>query len=159
MVKLESTNRIRSASLGRNQNFLRHSRYWKLLFDHLNSIIDSIYYHCEEDESIDECREAILILQNHLDDFESLIEWLRLNKNLESTIERPNSISWVVRKRLPKKSEHFSCYLNDQKSKDSKLNSNDKTDVKKIDNNLFKSNESANISQNNLSDITKDKRY
>ncbi|KAH7642290.1 S phase cyclin A-associated protein in the endoplasmic reticulum [Dermatophagoides farinae] len=130
MVKLESINRTRSASLGRTRNFERRSRYWTFLFDHLNRIIDEIYQNCEEDESIDECREVILNLQNHIRDFESLIEWLKLNKDLESTPQRPSSVSWEVRKRLPEKSL-FSCYLNDEKTKG--FNQNNEELKEKID--------------------------
>ncbi|OTF73523.1 hypothetical protein BLA29_001194 [Euroglyphus maynei] len=122
MVKLESINRTRSASLGRTRDFERRSRYWTFLVDHLNRIVDEIYQNCEEDESIDECHEIILNLQNHIRDFESLIEWLKLNKDLESTPQRPSSVSWEVRKRLPKKSI-FSCYLNDEKSKNGLVSS------------------------------------
>lgn len=41
-------------------------------------------------------------MENHVADFRSLIEWLKLNKNLETTPQRPNSVSWEVRKRMPK---------------------------------------------------------
>ncbi|KAJ6220990.1 hypothetical protein RDWZM_006802 [Blomia tropicalis] len=86
----------------RNRDYERRYRYWSFLFDHLNRIIDEIYQNCERDESIDQCKETILTLENHVADFRSLIEWLKLNKNLETTPQRPNSVSWEVRKRMPK---------------------------------------------------------
>lgn len=118
VVSIETFNRTRSASVGRMNRNVEHRRfrYWSFLFDHLNRIIDEIYQNCEEDESIDQCLEVCLNLQNHLRDFESLIEWLKLNKNLELMPQRPNSVAWEVRKRLPQNSI-FSCYLNAQKSK------------------------------------------
>lgn len=113
-MKLESATRVRSASVGRTRDYERRHRYWAFLLDHLNRLIDEIYQNCEEDESIDECREVILLLQNHIRDFESLIEWLKLNINLETTPQRPNSVSWEVRKRLPKH-PIWSCYYDTEK--------------------------------------------
>lgn len=123
-MKLESGNRTRSASLGlftstlahviyyllspshkkgRSRDYERHYRYWTFLFDHLSRIIDEIFQNCEEDGSIDQCKDAILTLENYVNKFQKLHEWFKLNKNLETTPQRPNSVSWEVQKRLSKK--------------------------------------------------------
>ncbi|UXI19061.1 26S proteasome non-ATPase regulatory subunit 6 [Sarcoptes scabiei] len=131
VVSIETFNRTRSASVGRMNRNVEHRRfrYWSFLFDHLNRIIDEIYQNCEEDESIDQCLEVCLNLQNHLRDFESLIEWLKLNKNLELMPQRPNSVAWEVRKRLPQNSI-FSCYLNAQKRLDSNKKVGNQNNIK-----------------------------
>lgn len=57
------------------------------------------------DESVEECKEAIMILESCTKDFRNLIEWLRLKWNYEQTPppQRPNSLAWEVRKSSPSK--------------------------------------------------------
>lgn len=97
-----ASTRVRSASVGRSRDDLR-ARYWAFLFDNLHRAVDEIYQNCEKDESVVECKEAIMILDNYTREFNGLIEWLNLNKRLESTPppQRPTSLAWEVRKSIP----------------------------------------------------------
>ena len=81
------------------------ARYWGLLFENLRRAVDEIYLTCEADESVEECKEAIMILESCTKDFRNLIEWLRLKWNYEQTPppQRPNSLAWEVRKSSPSK--------------------------------------------------------
>lgn len=81
------------------------ARYWGLLFENLRRAVDEIYTTCETDESIEECKEAIMILESCTKDFRNLIEWLRLKWNYEQTPapQRPTSLAWEVRKSSPAK--------------------------------------------------------
>ncbi|KAG1687950.1 S phase cyclin A-associated protein in the endoplasmic reticulum [Nymphon striatum] len=47
--------------------------------------------------------EAIMVLENYVKEFTSLIEWLKLNQNFENTAptERPTSLAWEVKKSSP----------------------------------------------------------
>ena len=40
------------------------ARYWGLLFENLRRAVDEIYLTCESDESVEECKEAIMILES-----------------------------------------------------------------------------------------------
>lgn len=95
---------IDSSTQDRTREFERRNRLWSFLFDHLNRIIDEIYHHCEEDESVEQATKVISAFQNHIHEFQSLIQWLELNKNLLTTPQRPSSVSWEVKKKLPKHS-------------------------------------------------------
>ena len=119
--------RIRSASAGRDRKSGRwwpisgaqyrlrktillnfsdlQARYWGLLFENLRRAVDEIYQTCETDESIEEIKEAIMILETCTKDFRNLIEWLRLKWNYEATPppQRPTSLAWEVRKSSPSK--------------------------------------------------------
>jgi hypothetical protein len=81
------------------------ARYWGLLFENLRRAVDEIYLTCESDESVEECKEAIMILESCTKDFRNLIEWLRLKWNYEQTPapQRPTSLAWEVRKSSPAK--------------------------------------------------------
>ena len=72
------------------------------MFENLRRAVDEIYQTCEQDESVDECKEAIMILESCTKDFRNLIEWLRLKWNYEQTPapERPTSLAWEVRKSI-----------------------------------------------------------
>ena len=37
------------------------ARYWGLLFENLRRAVDEIYQTCETDESVEECKEAIMV--------------------------------------------------------------------------------------------------
>lgn len=128
-VLKNSHSRIRSASAGRDRksgklddqtivfliSFLcvllllllsdLQARYWGLLFENLRRAVDEIYLTCESDESVEECKEAIMILESCTKDFRNLIEWLRLKWNYEQTPapQRPTSLAWEVRKSSPAK--------------------------------------------------------
>ncbi|XP_057369813.1 S phase cyclin A-associated protein in the endoplasmic reticulum-like [Daphnia carinata] len=104
-VLKNSRSRIRSASAGRDRKSDLQARYWGLLFENLRRAVDEIYLTCESDESVEECKEAIMILESCTKDFRNLIEWLRLKWNYEQTPapQRPTSLAWEVRKSSPAK--------------------------------------------------------
>ncbi|KAK3096644.1 hypothetical protein FSP39_001987 [Pinctada imbricata] len=83
----------------------RRARFWKFLFDNLQRAVDAIYETCEQDESVVECKEVIMMLEQSTRDFKSLIEKLHMLRAYEeSTKGRPPSIAWEVRKMSPGKS-------------------------------------------------------
>ncbi|XP_022250735.1 uncharacterized protein LOC106466931 isoform X2 [Limulus polyphemus] len=92
--------RARSASAGRNPQKDLRARYWAFLFDNLSRAVDEIYQTCEMDESILESKEAIMMLETYIKDFQALIQWLNLSKDFENTPppNRPVSLAWEVRK-------------------------------------------------------------
>lgn len=82
------------------------ARYWKFLFDNFQRAVDGIYQTCEQDESIVECKEVIMMLEQSTKDFKSLIERLILMKAFDDAAkdgDRPTSIAWEVRKMSPGK--------------------------------------------------------
>ncbi|CAG2179572.1 unnamed protein product, partial [Oppiella nova] len=91
--------RIRSASVGRSRDVELRCRYWAFLFDNLNRAVDEIYQNCESDESVVECKETLMVLDNYRREFTALIEWLNLKSDYESTPQRdrPSSLAWEVR--------------------------------------------------------------
>lgn len=99
---------------GRTRDGDLRARYWAFLFDNLNRAVDEIYQNCEKDESIVECKEAIMVLQNYTREFQALIQWLDLNINYESTPppNRPTSLTWEVRKSMPKQMTLWNTFFN-----------------------------------------------
>ncbi|KAK7501611.1 hypothetical protein BaRGS_00007042, partial [Batillaria attramentaria] len=82
------------------------ARYWKFLFDNFQRAVDGIYQTCEQDESVVECKEVIMMLEQSTKDFKSLIERLVMMKAFEDAAkdgDRPTSIAWEVRKMSPGK--------------------------------------------------------
>ncbi|CAF0765046.1 unnamed protein product [Didymodactylos carnosus] len=57
-----------------NQTADIRSRYWTYLFDNLKRSIDQLYQTCENDESIVQCQEVVLVLFQCYKDFNSLIK-------------------------------------------------------------------------------------
>ncbi|KTF89990.1 hypothetical protein cypCar_00026240 [Cyprinus carpio] len=61
------------------------ARYWAFLFDNLRRAVDEIYVTCESDQSVVECREVLMMLDNYVRDFKALIDWIQLQEKLEKT--------------------------------------------------------------------------
>ncbi|KAH9488551.1 hypothetical protein Btru_061807, partial [Bulinus truncatus] len=90
---------------GSKKNDLR-ARYWKYMFDNFQRAVDSIYQTCEQDESIVECKEVIMMLEQSTKDFKALIETLVMMKAYEDSAkegDRPSAVAWEVRKMSPNK--------------------------------------------------------
>ncbi|XP_061917315.1 S phase cyclin A-associated protein in the endoplasmic reticulum isoform X4 [Entelurus aequoreus] len=79
------------------------ARYWAFLFDNLRRAVDEIYVTCESDQSVVECREVLMMLDNYVRDFKALIDWIQLQEKLEKTDaqNRPTSLAWDLRKMSP----------------------------------------------------------
>ncbi|XP_029379202.1 S phase cyclin A-associated protein in the endoplasmic reticulum isoform X2 [Echeneis naucrates] len=79
------------------------ARYWAFLFDNLRRAVDEIYVTCESDQSVVECKEVLMMLNNYVRDFKALIDWIQLQEKLEKTDaqNRPTSLAWEVRKMSP----------------------------------------------------------
>uniref|UniRef100_A0A8C9TZP1 S-phase cyclin A-associated protein in the ER n=1 Tax=Scleropages formosus TaxID=113540 RepID=A0A8C9TZP1_SCLFO len=79
------------------------ARYWAFLFDNLRRAVDEIYVTCEWDQSVVECKEVLMMLDNYVRDFKALIDWIQLQEKLEKTDaqNRPTSLAWEVRKMSP----------------------------------------------------------
>ncbi|XP_064475100.1 S phase cyclin A-associated protein in the endoplasmic reticulum-like isoform X2 [Ornithodoros turicata] len=92
--------RARSSSAGRGPDKGLRARYWAYLFENLRRAVDEIYKTCETDESILECKEAVMALENYSKEFKALIDWIELSKELENTPppNRPTCLAWEIRK-------------------------------------------------------------
>ncbi|XP_061772955.1 S phase cyclin A-associated protein in the endoplasmic reticulum isoform X1 [Nerophis ophidion] len=79
------------------------ARYWAFLFDNLRRAVDEIYVTCESDQSVVECKEVLMMLDNYVRDFKALIDWIQLQEKLEKTdaLNRPTSLAWELRKMSP----------------------------------------------------------
>uniref|UniRef100_A0A8B9TN45 S-phase cyclin A associated protein in the ER n=1 Tax=Anas platyrhynchos TaxID=8839 RepID=A0A8B9TN45_ANAPL len=76
------------------------ARYWAFLFDNLRRAVDEIYVTCESDQSVVECKEVLMMLDNYVRDFKALIDWIQLQEKLEKADaqSRPTSLAWEVKK-------------------------------------------------------------
>ncbi|XP_037249631.1 S phase cyclin A-associated protein in the endoplasmic reticulum isoform X1 [Falco rusticolus] len=79
------------------------ARYWAFLFDNLRRAVDEIYVTCESDQSVVECKEVLMMLDNYVRDFKALIDWIQLQEKLEKADaqNRPTSLAWEVKKMSP----------------------------------------------------------
>ncbi|XP_058500573.1 S phase cyclin A-associated protein in the endoplasmic reticulum isoform X1 [Solea solea] len=79
------------------------AHYWAFLFDNLRRAVDQIYVTCESDQSVVECKEVLMMLNNYVRDFKALIDWIQLQEKLEKTDaqNRPTSLAWELRKMSP----------------------------------------------------------
>eukprot|EP00794_Sanderia_malayensis_P010037 gene10037-11063_t len=89
---------------GNKKDSLR-ARYWSYLFENLQRAVDEIYETCDNDESIVECQEVIMMLDNCKKDFVALISRIDMFNELEKqdAKDRPQSLAWEVRKMSPGK--------------------------------------------------------
>ena len=73
---------------------------WRKLFSKLKETLDEIYETCENDRSIDECKETILNLDAYAKDFKHLGELIALENNLQ--LQSPKGpVTWHIRKTTP----------------------------------------------------------
>lgn len=87
------------------------ARYWAFLFDNLQRAVDAIYETCEQDESVVECKEVIMMLEQSTKDFNCLIKRLQLLREYDNAAkdgDRLVSIAWEVRKMSPGKTASHS---------------------------------------------------
>jgi hypothetical protein len=101
--KTKRSQRIRSASAGRDRRTDMQARYWAFLFENLRRAVDDLYTTCEADDSVPGTKEVILVLENYARDFRNLVDWLKLKWDYENTPppQRPTSLAWEVRKSSP----------------------------------------------------------
>jgi hypothetical protein len=93
-------------------------RYWAYLFENLKRSVDEIFYTCEKDNSISECKEVILILENCTNEFRSLASKIKLMNEYEKASlnnKQPTSLAWELSKSCPSppssKSSNFKSHL------------------------------------------------
>lgn len=103
-ARSRSGSRKLSGSFSGKKNDLR-ARYWSYLFDNLKRAVDEIYGTCEADESIVECQEVIMMLDQCCHDFSALIDRINVQDAFEKADykDRPTSLAWEVRKSSPGK--------------------------------------------------------
>lgn len=79
------------------------ARYWAFLFENLRRAVGELYVTCESDQSVVECKEVLMMLDNYVRDFKALIVWIQLQEKLEKTDaqNRPPFLAWEVRKMSP----------------------------------------------------------
>ncbi|KAK2554509.1 S phase cyclin A-associated protein in the endoplasmic reticulum [Acropora cervicornis] len=114
-----SGSRKLSGSFSGKKNDLR-TRYWSYLFDNLKRAVDEIYGTCEADESIVECQEVIMMLDQCRRDFSALIDRINVQNAFEKADykDRPTSLAWEVRKSSPGKALFSSASVLQQPSLD-----------------------------------------
>ncbi|CAF0765123.1 unnamed protein product, partial [Brachionus calyciflorus] len=114
------------------------ARYWAYLFDNLKRAVDEIYKTCENDDSISECKEVVMILENCTNDFRSLISRIQLIKDYEKIKSNQKSVAWEVRKSSPWKNYSIGQISDKNEAKG--------TFTKKEINNLVKQNQDSAMS-------------
>ncbi|EMP27756.1 S phase cyclin A-associated protein in the endoplasmic reticulum [Chelonia mydas] len=72
------------------------ARYWAFLFDNLRRAVDEIYVTCESDQSVVECKEVLMMLDNYVRDFKALIDWIQLQEKLEKADAQSRSVRKVL---------------------------------------------------------------
>uniref|UniRef100_A0A8C3J6A9 S-phase cyclin A associated protein in the ER n=1 Tax=Calidris pygmaea TaxID=425635 RepID=A0A8C3J6A9_9CHAR len=77
------------------------ARYWAFLFDNLRRAVDEIYVTCESDQSVVECKEVLMMLDNYVRDFKALIDWIQLQEKLEKADAQSSKLHLVAEIRNP----------------------------------------------------------
>lgn len=70
----------------------------------ISSLFECWHFSCSE-SPLFHLQEVILVLENYIRDFHNLAEWFRLKCEYENTPppQRPNSLTWEIRKSSPGK--------------------------------------------------------
>lgn len=110
--KAVGQNNSETDSLRKSMSDIR-DRYWSYLFENLQRAIDEIYSTCENDNSLNECKEVIAVLENYVSKFRSVAHKIKLTSEFEKAAammatrtdstsnKHPVSVAWEFIKSSP----------------------------------------------------------